>query len=84
MTRSDYFRPVSGGLSGLCVEPDDNPLSVCPLYSLSCHSRTVDVVAPLEPKITTATKLVSSQMCMLESQDNQISNKNDLTALLRD
>ena len=66
------------------------PYRVCPLYSLSCHSRTVDVVAPLEPKITTATavmtatKLVSSQMCMLESQDNQISNKNDLTALLRD
>ena len=27
MTRSDYFRPVSGGISGLCVEPDDNPLS---------------------------------------------------------
>ena len=28
MTRSGYFRPVSGGISGLCVEPDDNPLSV--------------------------------------------------------
>ena len=27
MTRSGYFRPVSGGISGLCVEPDDNPLS---------------------------------------------------------
>ena len=51
--------------------------------------RTGDVVAPLEPTITTATavmtatKLASSQICMLESQDNQISNKNDLTALLR-
>ena len=27
MTRSDYFRPVSGGISGLCVEPDDK--SIC-------------------------------------------------------
>ena len=27
MTRSDYFRPVRGGISGLCEEADDNPLS---------------------------------------------------------
>ena len=26
MTRSDYFRPVSGGISGLCVEPDDKSI----------------------------------------------------------
>ena len=29
MTRSDYFRPVRGGISGLCEEADDNPLSPC-------------------------------------------------------
>ena len=28
MTRSDYFRPVRGGISGLCEEADDNPLSI--------------------------------------------------------
>ena len=28
--------------------------------------------------------IASSQICMLESQDNQVSNKNDLTGLLRD
>ena len=26
MTRSGYFRPVSGGISGLCVEPDDKSI----------------------------------------------------------
>ena len=35
-------------------------LRVCPLYSLSCHSRTEDVVAPLEPKITTATAVMTA------------------------
>ena len=27
MTRSDYFRPVRGGISGLCEEADDK--SIC-------------------------------------------------------
>ena len=26
MTMSGYFRPVSGGISGLCVEPDDKSI----------------------------------------------------------
>ena len=41
MTRSDYFWPVRGGISGLCEEADDNPLSngwtnYCNLGLLSC------------------------------------------------
>ena len=34
MTRSDYFRPVRGGISGLCEEADDNPLSLDRVYVL--------------------------------------------------
>ena len=50
MTRSDYFRPVSGGISGLCVEPDDNPLStvVCEDLAYSALNRSCNATVKAE------------------------------------
>ena len=44
MTRSDYFRPVRGGISGLCEEADDKSIwdEIDPIRNGSVSDRLLE------------------------------------------